>query len=294
MAVEVAWLRPPLASSLHAAWAVAQMRPLADPRLAIAVEQSARQLAADIRSFQWPQWRLWSHLVPLAAKSASRRQIVETAVAKTLGRAARFEQIVSTLEADIAAVDAAVREALPRLADELALRERPLREQWEARGNGLLAEIGRLTEPELIVPQCEVLLVHPALGGGGEAHLAYNSVRIEGVLTNPVAELPEVVRLAWLIAQLQLDLPAYAERIHAERLPHVARYAMLPPALLAAEAVELVRFAPFELARAIAAFGLAVPAGVDAAALLLDWWQTYLQTRPPWSVALAALDQMFG
>jgi hypothetical protein len=240
------------------------------------------------------EWRFWAHLVPLAARINSRRQIVETAVVKTLGRGTRFEQIVSTLEADLAAVDAAMREALPQLTEELELRERPLREQWEARGNGLLAEIGRLTEPELLVPQCDLLLVHPALGGGGDAHLAYNSVRIEGVLANPVAELPEVVRLAWLIAQLQLDLPAYSDRIHAERLPHVAHYAMLPPTLIAAEAVELVRFAPDELKRAITAWGLAVPAGVDAAALVLDWWQTYQQTRPPWSIALAALDQMFG
>ena len=53
-----------------------------------------------------------------------------------------------------------------------------------------------------MLPQCDVLLIHPALGGAGEAHLAYNSVRIEAVLANPNADLPEVVRLAWLIAQV--------------------------------------------------------------------------------------------
>jgi hypothetical protein len=137
-------------------------------------------------------------------------------------------------------------------------------------------------------------LVHPALGGGGEAHLAYNSVRIEAVLANPVAELPEVVRLAWLIGQLHLDLPAYGETIHADRLPHIARFAMLPPALSAAEAVELGRFSVDSVRLALAAWRLSVPADVDGAALLYEWWQTYRQTRPPWPVAMAALDQMFG
>jgi hypothetical protein len=158
----------------------------------------------------------------------------------------------------------------------------------------MLNEIGRLTDESLIATNLDVLLVHPALGGGGDAHLAYNSVRIEAVLANPVAELPEAVRLAWLVSQLQLDLPVHSEEIHADRLPHIARYAMLPAALIAAESVELVRFAPDALAQAVSAWHLAVPPGVDAAALISEWWQTYQETRPPWNVALAALDQLFG
>src|SRR5439155_20152019 len=102
-------------------------------------------------------------------------------------------------------------------------------------------------------------LVNPALGGGGEAHLAYNSLRIEAVLANPNAELPEVVRLAWLIAQLQLDLPKYSDTIHADRLPQIARYAMLPPTLLAAEAVELMRFTPELIGQAISVWRLPGP-----------------------------------
>jgi hypothetical protein len=33
---------------------------------------------------------------------------------------------------------------------------------------------------------------------------------------------------------------------------------------------------------------------VDGPATVLQWWQTYQESRPPWPVALAALDQMFG
>jgi hypothetical protein len=176
----------------------------------------------------------------------------------------------------------------------LPLRERPLREQWEARGPGLLSHVSQITEEDLIVESAEVLLVHPALGGGGDAHLAANAVRVEAVLANPIAELPEVVRLAWLIAQLKLDLPLYSESIHADRLPHVARYAMLPAILSAAEAVELVRFTPQTMRQAVIAWRLFEPLGVDGAGLAMQWWQTYQETRPPLRVALTALDQMFG
>jgi hypothetical protein len=114
------------------------------------------------------------------------------------------------------------------------------------------------------------------------------------VLANPHAELPEIVRLGWLIAQLQLDLPAYSETIHAERLPHLARLAMLPATLQAAETVELVRWSPDLVQQAISRWQLLVPADVDAPQLLLDWWETYQQSRPAFAVALHALDEMFG
>jgi hypothetical protein len=258
------------------------------------LREPALQLANEIRAAHLPSARFWGHLIPLSATISGRKQLVETAVTKSVGRGPRFEFVVSSLIACIAAVENAMRTALPNLNEELPHREGPLREQWEARGPGMLQHIGRLTDESLVPENCEVLMLHPALGGGGDAHLAYNSVRIEAVLANPVAELPEAVRLAWLISQLHLDLPANSEAIHGDRLPHIARYAMLIPALLAAELVELVRFAPDELARAITAWRLAVPPGVDAAALITEWWQTYQDARPPWRVALAALDQLFG
>jgi hypothetical protein len=294
MSLELNWRAPPLVSALHAAEALARNVPLADSRLAAALEPAATAMAGEITSARLPPQRFWQHLIPLAANLGNSRQLVENAVTKTVGRGARFEQMVTKLSAHVASVEATVRTALPNSADELALRERPLREQWEARGPGLMQQIGWLTDESLIVPRCDVLLVHPALGGGGEAHLPYNSVRMEAVLANPVAELPEVARLAWLVAQLQLDLPIHSEAIHADRLPHVARYAMLPATLAAAETVELSRLTPENMRLAVVAWRLNVPAGVDAAALVLEWWETYRQTRPPWRVALAALDQMFG
>ncbi|HMC10423.1 MAG TPA: hypothetical protein VKH44_04000, partial [Pirellulaceae bacterium] len=149
MNIEVNW-RPHLAvSSLHAAELASRKQPIADSRLADALTQPALHLAGEIRAAGLPPVRFWRHLIPLAANLSDRRQLIETAVTKTIGRGVQFESIVSYLAASLVAVDRAVREALPDLNDELALRERPLREQWEARGAGMLHEIGRPTDEAL-------------------------------------------------------------------------------------------------------------------------------------------------
>jgi len=290
MAIDVIWRSTAITSSLHAARAVVNGVQLVDPRLS-ALSEPAAQLAAAIESAGLPADRFWSHLIPLSAMGLGRRQLVDTAVAKTVGRGAKGEAIVADLDGCIADIEAAMRAAVPNVSEELALRERPLREQWEARGNGLLGEIARLTNEGLIPERCEVLLVLPAIGGYGEAHLAYNTLRIEAVLANPVAELPEVVRLGWLIAQLQLDVPKYSENIETQRLSDVARLAMLPPALVAGEAMELTKFKPELIASAVEAWRLN-RADADIPAVLSQWWQTYIESRPPFSVALAALDQL--
>lgn len=294
MATLVHWRTTPLVSGLHAAEALSRGISLVEPRLAESLLAPAQQLAGEIRAAHLPEGRFWSHLLPLSATVSGKRQLVEMAVAKTIGRGPRFEVVVTNLAASVAAIEGALLTAIPDLGDELALRERPLREQWDARGSGMLLAIGQLTEASLLPAECQVHLVLPAIGGDGQAHLAYNSARIEGVLANPHAELPEVVRLAWLLAQLQLDLPAFSESIHAGRLSHVAGYAMLPVVLLAAEQVELARFTPELISQAIDAWHLTVPSDSDTAAMVCQWWETYLQTRPPFRVALEALDQLFG
>jgi hypothetical protein len=34
------------------------------------------------------------------------------------------------------------------------------------------------------------------------------------------------------------------------------------------------------------------PEGLDLSDVVLTWWATYVESRPPWHVALAALDRM--
>jgi hypothetical protein len=293
MPTELTWKAPFATTCLHLADGLAHGVPLADARLEPAMA-SASRLRVAVEWCGAPPGRLWRLLTGLSGQNQSPAQIAEIALVKTVGRVDRLSGTAAALTGAIADLQTAVRTAVPGLADELALRERPLREQWEARGPGLLHQVAALTEAELMPAQADVLLVHPAFGGAGMAHLPFNSVRIEAVLANPHAELPEIVRLAWLLSQLQLDLPLLSENIQADRLPHVARLAMLPVVLKAAETVELARYSPQLIGQALAAWHVSVPPGVDAVSVLSDWWETYDQGRPAFRVALEALDAMVG
>jgi hypothetical protein len=276
---------------LHAAWGAVRGWPIADPRLS-ELPKLARELDEELNALGLPRQRVWPLLAAHAASIASNRLLAQTALTKVIGAGLNAERAVAPLAGRISALEAAVQRAIPDLAEQLALRVRPIQEQWESRGPGLMRMIGKRTDERLIVEAADVLLVHPVFGGAGEAHLQQNAVRIEAVLANPHQDLPEVVRLAWLLAQLNCDLPMFGEAVHPERLPLVVQLALLPPVLVAAEDVELVRNTPDLLSKAIDAWRVAVPAGTDVTTLLPAWWQTVEESRPSWAVALAGLDQM--
>src|SRR5205807_2111702 len=112
--------------------------------------------------------------------------------------------------------------------------------------------------------------------------------------------------------------PSLSERVHADRLPQVAQLAMLPVALQAGEDVELCRSDRASISRALEVWNICSPLAPREEARLLSrseratsrnategvpyrdemadtlgqWWETYLESRPGWPVALAALDQM--
>jgi len=291
MSIATRWIANSSASALHAAAALLRGMTLADERLAAALEEPAAELGREIEIAGLARDPLLEHLISLAAGIENNRELVQVALNKTVG-VDHSAEVRNRLTGRITDVEGAVRRALPTLVDDLALRGGPLRELWDARGPGMLAAAGRIADEGLIVSRADVVLVHPALGGAGVAHLRYNSVRIEAVLANPDAELPEVARLGWLLLQLNLDVPAYSETIPPGRLPRTAALAMIPVALSAAEKVELVRADEPTIRRAAGRWPRwhgATPTDADT---LAAWWRTYTQTRPRWPVALAALDKM--
>jgi hypothetical protein len=300
---EVCWRTSTSASGLHAArWQLAGA-PAADPKLqagplADAVAQFAAGVAETLRPLAIAPARFFDHAVPLAAHSDSPAQIVQVALSKLLGPRPAGHQaelaLVHQLETFWAALGAANFAPL----DELELRSQPLREQWEARGPGLLAGLERLCERGFVTPAADVILVQPVLGGSGFAHPLYNAVSLEAVLTNPVVELPEIVRLAWLWGALHLDLPKYHE-LTAARVDQgqLGMLAVLAPVLAAAQDVELVSFDRRLMDTALEAWQVELAGksvSADQADRLWDWWTTYAESDTTWPVALAALGPMLG
>jgi len=300
---ELRWIASSSASALYAAAQLVRGKPLADARLAAAIEAPAAELAAALADLSVPPEVFFEHLLALAAGIENNRDLVSLALRRATG-VSLTEGTVSRLAATIAVIELGFRQAFTASVAEIELRSGPLREQWEARGPGLLAAIGRATDPALIADRADVIVVQPARGGAGRAFLAYNTVLIEAVLTNPLAELPEVVRLGWLIAQLQMDLPKYNEGIARARLPWIAGLALLPAAVAAAEYVELARSGPETLRLALAAWHVGdsapfvdfeQPEWIETVAAILErWWEAHCAAPTSWAAATAALDRMLG
>ncbi len=292
--MQLQWTVSFRASCLHAAEAFAHGQLIVDPLLAEAVTDPAQGLRQAIQAAGLPRTEFWRNLTGLAPLTDGLRDLVERAVTQTIG-SARAAAVADTLVPSIGDLESSVRQALPNLLDELSLRLLPLREQWEAQGPGLLQSVARWTDPRMVVPDARVVLVHPALGGGGSAHLRLNSVHLEAVLTNPVPQLPENLRLAWLLAQLGLDRPVFRDQIAGSRRPDVAALAMLPVTLQAAQDAGLVLRGIALIDLALSAWQVLTPTHlVDPADVLERWWATCLETHPRWEIALTALDRMLG
>jgi hypothetical protein len=202
------------------------------------------------------------------------------------------EPRVSRLRAVLAGLLHAFSTALPGLEKTLSPQMERFRQEWNYHGTGLLGGVQNLTEPGVLVSEATVVAVHPAQGGGGDAFLPYNLACIEAVAHDPVAELPEVLRLAWLLSMLNLDLLRYSEDLPPARLPILAGLAMVPPILASAETQGLIPCGESKMALAIRTW---LPADDSAGcwpSIVGEWWSVYCNLRTPWPAALQALDRL--
>ncbi len=287
--MQLRWKASLSATCLHAATSFEAGLPLVDPRLSAALQPAVAELRHEINASGLSVETLLPLLAGLASEYENNRQLIEVATTKMLGAGSLDGTTTTRLAGCVAKLESALLGERPQLVEELAVRGRPLREQWEARGPGLMHGIARLVGDEnFVAPAAEVVLVAPLVGGHGRAYLQGNRVIMEAVLANPHDDLPETLRLGWLLAQLNFDLPRFCDPIPGSRLPRIASLATLPLVLAAAETVELTQATPATLSRAIACWHLS---DIEESRLF-DWWHAYSISNTRWPVALAALNTM--
>ena len=193
MHLDVQWQTDPRATILHALRLLADDAPRVDHKIISLLEPWGQRLRDQPLNELF-----WHELSLIATGEADFSRWVDEAAQRShlecaTGEIARW---LEAAEGEVAGSDLDVSE-------ELRLRQRPLREIWEASGPGMLFQIGRQTMRP-IVSRLQVQGLLPLCGGFGRSFAESDCVQIELVLANPTAEVPEVVRLAWLVAQLSI------------------------------------------------------------------------------------------
>jgi len=291
--INLHWSVSSSVSCFHAVEALLRKQVFVDSALAARLAAPAEKLQAALLEERVPAETFWAHLIPLSAGIGGSQELAEVVLTKTIGHAEalfrlrRFRDLLADLKS-------AFQAALPQAHEQIAPLIEPLRQRWTYHGPGLLGGVANWTEPGVLVDEASVVLVHPALGGGGGAHLIYNSVRLEAVGDDPLPELPEVVRLAWLLSMLNLDLPRYSEGLPSHRLAKAAALAMLPVVLTAAGELQLVGGDEKTRARALEVWLSTADGAESSASTLEEWWDAYVSMRPAWATALQALDRLLN
>jgi hypothetical protein len=301
--MQLTWIKSASSSALHAAEVCHRFpQRVTDPDVLKRLGPFASRLG------EWLEWtdpflvsQRWSDLIGLGASIPSNAVLATEVLSRSpvdLVPVPIDGVQVQRLSGLITDVEAAFELLFPRYAEQADLRMRPLQDQWLGYGNGLLAHLGRLTEKRLLPKQCRAVVLQPIEGGGGRSHPSQSLACIEAVLTNPLAELPEVVRLCWMLSQLELDSVDNETRWGTGISQYLFPLAMLVPTLAAAEVLEIGRCNEATTELAIEHWHVAVPKSMDVHSelvpALMDWWETYLQTRPTWGVAMKVLAKRLG
>lgn len=294
--MQLTWKPDAWASVFYLAWRMQLVEDLAEAPQLAALRPACDALAARTRAAFGRTERAWRLLPVLATRHRTPRELAERWLVKLEGRAALRPTTVNPLAETVQQLSVAAEQVAPDREQQLQHRVRPLRDAWETIGPGLILMIGRLTDPQLFVDQAGVTIVDPIVGGA-EPYLDENRVLLEGVLTNPLPTLPETLRLAWTLAQLNNDLPRYSERIPPMRLPTVSKLAMIPATLSAAEELGIAEASDANLQLAVRNWLDPDPAYPDLDFVLDSlraWWETFRTSDADWPVALTGLDQLLN
>ncbi len=180
----------------------------------------------------------------------------------------------------------------PGIVEELQLRFGPIRELAESYLPGLLRMVERVANPLLIPERARVVVVPPYRGGYSRSFPASNTIVWEGLLVNVQPQLPEVLRLCWSVAQLNLEVPALVGELSRGAACAAGAWALIPLTLHAGSELEQCRCDQATVQLAAETWhpqrwnDLSIEQTSD---IVWKWWETYVAMRPEWPVALGAL-----
>ncbi len=180
----------------------------------------------------------------------------------------------------------------PKLAEQLSLRIGPIRDRWDTCGRGLLRWIGieiwEQPPDDWWISTTIVNTAQPVRGGDGGTDSKSGKIWIEAVLTDIDPEIPEVLRLTWLITSLAME--RYLARGLADQsTARLWRFASVPLVLAAGVELDLIRSPELPIQKALELWRVSELCGPDT---LGQWWQTSCGQRQPWPLRMQDLNRL--
>jgi hypothetical protein len=289
--MDLHWRWSDLTSCLHACRALLDSQPFEDPDLAKAIQESAVGVSCALAQAGVDGPVFWEHVIPLSGINTSLRFVVSVSLIKTMGQA-KGEVELPEVHAAMTELWNTWKRKHGRPADVLPSLT-AIQRSWNTIGRRVVHRIGELLEPGVLVEEATVIGLLPLLGGHGSAYLPYNAVTVEILNSDSKTDFREALRLCWLLVQLNLDLPAFSEAIHRERLPRAAACAMIPVVKTAANDLKIEGLTSAQLDKAVESW-LPAPPNQELPACLAEWWDSYRLDHPNFAVALQALDRMLN
>jgi len=296
------WITGERLTPLHAAKCFALGIRGVDESISHAIAQPMNELNSRLAAVDIDLDVFWLRLISTVASGESDFEACSSSLISAGCSPLSVDVTASAIASHLAELRLSHNERCPKLADQLALRGRPLREQWDGYGAGLIKRVAKLTHASFLPKSVTAMLLSPYRGGDGGFDPSSARIWIEAVLTNPLSDLPEVLRVLWLVAQVGMidALTTGSEDTNGDpwvaptRLPRVASLATMALALEAGSYLELIPVTSDQLPTHFrkAAGAWRIPLDETSFAVMENWWKQFqdLQTTPP--VTLKALDRM--
>jgi len=296
------WFPGDRLSPIHAARCFAMGSPAVDESICVAIATPMSEFIGRLAGVEIDPSTFWTRLVSVSAAGDTDIVACREGLTAAGCSSLSIDVTASSLVTHLAEIRRAYQQRYPKLAEQLTLRGRPIREQWDGYSAGLLKRIGKQTHASFLPKTVSAMLLSPYRGGDGGLDASAGRVWIEAVLANPFPEIPEVLRLVWFVAQVGL-IDAFSTGsadshgdpwVPPARLPRVAALAMLPIVLEAGHYLEMISTPPGELPLLFPKTASAWRLSVDDQTLdaLENWWMQFLDLQTPPPVALKALDRM--
>lgn len=248
---------------------------------------------------RWLEWLppdshrlLVNKLVPVAAQAEDFHHWAELTAMEVYGEhpepetVGRFDAVLSE------AMDIVDEHVIP--VDEGAtLESSPLRDRWRRDAREYLDALIELTDEHIVPERAFIYLIPTLTGEVAKTYPLEDIIEVEAEQSTALTELPYVIRLGWLVAQLNMNELSPELELPEEKLDLLKRLALVPVTLSASEAVGWCVCHENTIEQAAQTWlGKRKELTKPTIEALDAWWEVYRERRPPWKSALTALHRM--